>query len=252
LIRAGVTPQVRSVEFFGLPGSGKTTVANALVSLLQARGADASFSGERMGDGASIARRTLRRLALVVGQLPQAIGSYYRGTRLVVSRSRGWGDSVHSVWNLISVQAMVGQHLRGHGLMVLDQGLVQAIWSAKMREICGDGDVGWDALLNDAWVDQCCFVQVECEIETALGRLSERQQRTSRMQRADRLREGPLWSRGRVLVTQLGTMTEELLRHRSLTNRLIRIRTDNGLSPPALAEAVLEKLLNAALITTAT
>lgn len=237
--------EVRSIEFFGLPGSGKTTVAKELLRLLQATGVSASFSGDRMGDGAPIVQRMLRRLGMVAGQSPREIGSYWRGARLMVARGEGLGDSAHSLWNLISVQAMTNQHLRGRGLMVLDQGLVQAIWSARMRENRGDGDVGWGALLSDDWLGQCCFVQVGCKAETAMERLRNRKQRTSRMQRPDRLQELAEWSRGEALVTELGGMTEGLLRHKSFANRLIRIRTDDGLSASVLAAMVLEPLLQA-------
>lgn len=231
---------VRGIEFFGLPGSGKTTVARELLRLLQAAGVSASFSGDRMGDGKPIVRRMLRRLGLVASQSPRDIGGYWRGARLTVARGKGLGDSAHSLWNLMSVQAMANRHLRGRGLMVLDQGLVQAIWSARMHESRGDGDVGWGALLSDDWLEQCCFVQVGCDAETAMERLRNRKQRTSRMQRPDRLQELAEWSRGEALVTELGGMAEGLLRRKSLANRLIRIRTDEGSSASALAATVLE------------
>lgn len=236
---------LRGIEFFGLPGSGKTTVAKELLGLLQEAGVSASFSGDRMGDGAPMAWRMLRRLEMVAGQSPRDVGSYWRGARLIVPHGRGLSDSAHSLWNLISVQAMASRHLRGHGLMVLDQGLVQAIWSARMREKRSDGDAGWGALLNDDWLGQCCFVQVGCEAETAMERLGNRKQRTSRMQRPDRLQELAEWSRGEALVTELGGMTEGMLRRKSLAHRLIRIRTDDGSSASVLAVMVLESLLQA-------
>lgn len=237
--------QVRSIEFFGLPGSGKTTVAKELLRLLQDAGASAAYSGDQMGDGIPIAGRTLRRLALVAGQSPRDLGSYWRGARLIASRSKGLGDSAHSVWNLISVQAMANRHLRGRGLMVLDQGLVQAIWSARMREKRRDGDPGWPALLSDEWLGQSYFVQVGCEIETAMERLHGRKQRTSRMQRPDRLQELAEWSRGEALVSELGTMTERLLGQKAIADRFIRIRTDDGSNASDLAAIVLEPLRQA-------
>jgi hypothetical protein len=236
---------LRGIEFFGLPGSGKTTVAKELLRLLQEAGVNASFSGERMGDGAPMAWRMLRRLEMVAGQSPREFGSYCRGARLIAAYGKGLGDSAHSLWNLISVQAMAARHLRGRGLMVVDQGLVQAVWSARMREKRGNGDAGWGALLNDDWLGQCCFVQVGCKAETAMERLGNRKQRTSRMQRPDRLQELAEWSRGEALVTELSGMIEGMLRRKSLANRLIRIRTDDGSSASVQAAMLLESLLQA-------
>jgi hypothetical protein len=236
---------LRGIEFFGLPGSGKTTVARELLRLLQEAGVDASFSGDGMSDGAPMARRMLRRLEMVAAQSPRDAGSYWRGARLIAAHGKGLGDSAHSLWNLISVQAMAGRHLRGHGLMVLDQGLVQAVWSARMREKRDDGDDGWSALLNDDWLGQCCFVQVGCKAETAMERLGNRKQRTSRMQRPDRLQELAEWSRGEALVTELSGMIEGMLRRKSLANRLIRIRTDDGSGASVQAVMLLESLLQA-------
>lgn len=236
---------LRGIEFFGLPGSGKTTVARELLRLLQEAGVSPSFSGDRMGDGAPMAWRMLRRLEMVAGQSPRDIGSYWRGARLIAAHGKGLGDSAHSLWNLISVQAMASRHLRGDGLMVLDQGLLQAIWSARMRERRGDGDAGWGALLNDDWLGQCCFVQVGCNAETAMERLGNRKQRTSRMQRPDRLPELAEWSRGEALVTELGGMIEGMLHRKSLANRLIRIRTDDGSSASVQAAIVLDSFLQA-------
>jgi hypothetical protein len=236
---------VRSVEFFGLPGSGKTTLAKELLNLLQSAGVSASFSGDRMGDGTPLAQRTFRRLGLVAGQSPWNMPNYWRGTRLITAHGNGLRDIAHSMWNLISVQAMTSQHLHGRGFMVLDQGIVQAIWSARMREKQSDNASSWGGLLSDQWLGQACFVEVGCEIETAMERLRNRKQRTSRMQRPDRLQELAEWSRGRELISEIGAMTERLLGQQAIGNRFIRIRTDDGSSASRLAAVVLAPLRQA-------
>lgn len=243
-MQAGSASLVRSIEFFGLPGCGKTTIARELLALLRENGLSASFSREIMGDGTAFGRRTLRRLALVAGQAPRSPGGFWRGVRLIQSQSEGLGDSLHSIWNFLSVQAMAVQQLRGRGLMVLDQGLVQAIWSARMSEVASGGAAAWEELIGGDWLDQCLFVQVECGSQVAMERLRAREERTSRMQRAERLDELALWSKGETLVSELGKMVEAGLRRTAPTGRLILIRTDDGSGAPALAALVLSQLFD--------
>jgi hypothetical protein len=78
-----------------------------------------------------------------------------------------------------------------------------------------------------------------------MERLGNRKQRTSRMQRPDRLPELAEWSRGEALVAELSGMIEGMLRRKSLANRLVRISTDDGSSASAQAAMLLESLLQA-------
>lgn len=217
------------------------------MNLMRANGIGASFSGDRMGDGKPIVWRTLRRLGLVIGEAPRNFGNLYRRARLIWSRSGGFGDSFHSMWNFLSVEAMASHQLRRRGLLVLDQGPVQAIWSARMHETEDGTASDWQALVGDDWLEQCFFVQVECRTDIALERLRARKERTSRMQRPDRQAELTLWSKGAALVIELGEMIETGLCRKSLANRRITIRTDGDASAHALAEILLEKIRSAGL-----
>lgn len=244
---AGSAPLIRSIEFFGLPGSGKTRVSRELVRLLRANGLCVSFSGDRMGDGKHVAWRTLRRLRLVLGEAPRHFGNLCRGGGLIWTRSEGVVDGLHSLWNFLSVEAMASRQLRGHDILVLDQGLVQAIWSARMRETQDGSAASWHAIVDDAWLGQCFFVQIECRMDVAMGRLSARKARTSRMQRPDRFQELALWSRGAALVTELGEMVETGLRRRSLANRRVTVRVDGDVDSHALAQILFEQIRGAGL-----
>lgn len=244
---AGSASSIRSIEFFGLPGSGKTRISRELMRLMRANDLCVSFSGDWMGDGKHATWRTLRRLRLVLGEAPRHFGNLYRGARLIWSRSEGVADGLHSLWNFLSVEAMASRQLRGHGILVLDQGLVQAIWSARMRETQDGPAAGWHALVEDAWLGQCLFVQVECSLDVAIERLAARKARTSRMQRPGQLQELALWSRGAALVTELGEMLETGLRHRSLANRRVAIRTGSDVSSDVLARILFEHIRSAGL-----
>ena len=143
---------------------------------------------------------------------------------------------LHSLWNYVSVKAMADRQLRGRGMLVLDQGLVQAIWSARM---CGKGSSpDWSSLIGRSWFEQCMFVHVEAPTDVAAERLATRPQRHSRMQRQDRLRQQALWSKGEMLIDQLGEMIAAELLRLALPERLLRIRSDVGSDPAKAAELI--------------
>ena len=54
-----------AIEFRGVPGSGKTTIARELVELLRDDGVTVRFSRDIMGDDLPLWRRTPQRMALV-------------------------------------------------------------------------------------------------------------------------------------------------------------------------------------------
>ena len=236
--------RVDRIEFFGLPGSGKTTIARHVVALLGDDDGDVLFSGHLMGDELGPWHRALRRLAMIATTLPRHGGSALGAARGLIGLPAGPRDVVKSLWNYASVVAMGLKHRRGgHGLLVMDQGIVQAMWSARMHG--GAKRSAPVSLVAGDDVERTLFVRVDTAVEAARARLLRRPGRTSRMQRPDRIDEVSLWCRGEEIVADLTSEIEAALEHRSLGSRLLWLRGDGGDDPLALAQAIVAELKRA-------
>lgn len=231
-------PKVAVIEFFGLPGAGKTAVARAVMVLLAEKGRPFAFSGDIMGDRSSLPRRSLRRLAMVAQFLLRHSQLAFRIARSLGTARGGTRDVAKSLWNRVSVEAMLRHQSRDPGLLVLDQGRLQAEWSQLMH--------GWDpheaGIVSEGRLDRSLFVYVEAPSNVARDRLAGRGTRTSRMQRADRLGQRSLWDRGQAMLDRLMHRLETGLAGNSLQSQLLRISNGEGADPTRLAIIIVAHL----------
>jgi glycosyltransferase involved in cell wall biosynthesis len=234
---------ITAIEFFGLPGSGKTTVARAVMTQLRDKGYAVSFSGETMGDHLPIWRRSLRRLRLIARELASRPGLLLRSIARLGAGPAGPRDRIKSVWNYCSVLAMSIRHSRSrHEVLVLDQGLVQALWTGQMHRRQNPSDEVDPALVDADWFQRCLFVHVQATQRVARSRLQRRRQQTSRMQQSDRAGDRALWEKAVKIETDLAAQLEAELMQRSLDNRLVRIRADDRGKTAEIARTIVARL----------
>ncbi|MCA0144864.1 AAA family ATPase [Blastococcus sp. LR1] len=167
------------VELVGIPGAGKSRLAQALTADLAARGIVTRQPQAPFGPSVPTTRR-LARKASVAGAA--AVRSPVTTSRVLRGAARGQ----HGLGNLAGrlVQWLVAQGVLASAprdeVCVLDEGPVQALWSMGLR-----GDVGPVlAALEDpaAWRSPDLLVVVEVPPELALARLAARPSRHSRTQ----------------------------------------------------------------------
>lgn len=238
----GLRPRARisAIEFFGLPGCGKTTIAREVVSILRER-REVRFSRRIMGDDLSSIRRFARRFSFVVPALLIQGPRMLRASRRLTPRIYGARDALKSWWNFLSVLAMQAQP--GHGrLLVADQGVAQGIWSARMRHGPDAVAVTCPAEAMDCWLGETLFVNVAAPPSIARQRLGQRARRTSDFQDPKRITDTGLWETGKETIEHIDAEIATELARRGLVRHLMHIDSAAADTPRDRAKAICDHL----------
>jgi hypothetical protein len=214
------------VEFCGLPGAGKSTIARALVASLRLEGVPTTEVMASIGPTAPRAVR-IRRKSAVIARGVVSRGGLEIATNLGLRSSQAAArDRVARPANLLVVRDAVRRARARAGVHVLDQGPVQEWWSAALR--ADDARVlRWAAADPARWAD--LVVRVDAPLDMLAARLARRNARQSRLEAVS----------GRELAQELQHGSDLLdalcaqLVHPRGTHRPMLIRVD-GLRPGAV------------------
>jgi hypothetical protein len=122
------------VEFAGLPGSGKTTLAAHTRTALVARGMPCSIVDAGMSAAVAPARRAARRVAWAAAELahhPRRGVAAVRGVRATEPSSAR--DGVAGTVQWLAVQRLVTRPGRGQGVQLMEEGPLQTLWTLGLR-----------------------------------------------------------------------------------------------------------------------
>lgn len=171
------------VEFFGLPGSGKTTIAREVHAALSRPDPGLIFSPRLLGDETRTAMRIATKMRLIVSEAVRrgwTVGEVRAVLAIRQPRPRDKLRAVLTVATIRSLYAWLRRHRRG---AVLDQGLLQAIWTVLLF---ADEDEKSGRLVAEMLKDPVhqarVYVLVETAPETCGERLATRPSRHSRLQ----------------------------------------------------------------------
>ncbi|MCC5987296.1 MAG: AAA family ATPase [Pararhodobacter sp.] len=169
------------VEFLGLPGSGKTTLATELGRQLSTDGADVVMRGEVLADERSVAVRHLRRARYVAALAIRTPRLFLRALRLIRKDGQQNLRAVLKVcWNIWCVLGWYGwlSRHRRQAVVIVDQGLAQAVLSIRLSAV--DTTADWRGFLREyGRID--AVVITECDPSLLKARLEARKGQVSRL-----------------------------------------------------------------------
>lgn len=170
------------IEFFGLPGSGKTTLSHIVASLLAAKGINVSESTYNIDCNQYKYARLLVKLFHFVhyfGHNP------YQGkislTSIAATKQATATDLCKSLLNWMYISSLSSGKRSNGQIAILDQGIAQALWSIGLA---AQHEAWLDLVMNHSQSNMLkpdLIVYVRADHQTIIERLSARQVRTSRL-----------------------------------------------------------------------
>src|SRR6266513_4037316 len=128
LAGAGVTRGHLLVEFVGLPGAGKTTLASAVARRLARRGLAVKNVGSLYPDTSwKVRARKMARGLRETLLRPQS--AYRSGLAVLASGQRSLVDAAKALHNWLFISSVVEENGSGAHVVLLDEGVFQALWS---------------------------------------------------------------------------------------------------------------------------
>lgn len=175
-----MTSPVAIIEFLGLPGSGKTTIANQLARHLCASDVAVLTRSHALADEWLVFQRHLKRARYVISTAMRTPRPFLRALRLIRE------DGQHSLratlkvcWNLWCVMGWYGWLSRNHqGMVIVDQGLAQAVWSVRLSALRAKAD--WVGFLRECGMIDAMVI-TDCDPSVLEARLSARDGQISRL-----------------------------------------------------------------------
>src|SRR5660398_75520 len=174
---------VSFVEFYGLSGAGKTTLARELGLQLTRHGVSVTSRHEQLTDGSSFFGRHVRRLRFALFGLTRRPILFWDVFRKISRNGQvSVRDLLKVTWNFWCVMGWYLWHRSGRSgakIAVVDQGLLQAIWSVRFS--ARHQQVDWTWLLRDIGVTDILFVRLHLSAGLARRRLQAREHTCSRL-----------------------------------------------------------------------
>lgn len=242
------TTDFRFVEFFGLPGVGKTTACRLFAERLRQCGCvvdEAELPWARRGP---IGRQICRLLIL----LPELRNAEFRSllrriVRFVTeSGQESFLDQIRVTWNLSTLVAHVlRKRSRSGSIAVLDQGLLQAFWSVLLRSKRRGTSETWHDILTAIGVHDIVFVHLRGKTRVARGRLLARGDRSSRMQTASANSDRQLWSAAERACREISADLRKGMQSSDRAVVLAGVKVEMLASPEVVAQKTIEAVLSA-------
>jgi hypothetical protein len=226
---------IKFIEFMGLPGSGKSTIAALLESDLRRLGIE---TVSRSVDHAPFVRRHWERLLRIIRNAGRCRRTYLDALRLILaSGQKSPLDFAKVTWNSWHVIALIADcRAAGDAVTIIDQGLFQAIWSIRLsssRELSAEA---CNALLRSADVTDVLVVNISSEIGVASRRLVTRTFKGTRLSSQAGGSYAEHWQAAAASLADLMQLAHIILPHDPSGERIITIENNTACPRTAASE----------------
>ena len=169
------------IEFVGLPGAGKSTLAARVIDQLNAHNFSVRSPVAAINDRAAPVRilSKLSHVGMTGIFSPKVTFNSLRATGF--GRLGSSSDARSTLFNWLFVHALVARRRRTERLVILDQGLFQAYWSACLSEPAALRATIRDEVVQIYRDRPLLIVDVQASPEILADRLSDREPNPSRV-----------------------------------------------------------------------
>ncbi|MEO8241979.1 MAG: AAA family ATPase [bacterium] len=235
------------VEFFGLPGSGKTTIAREVYAVLARRSPELVFAPRLLRDESGAAKRVTAKLRLIAAEAGRrGISLNHLRSTLAIRQPR-LRDSLRAAFTVTTVMSLYGNLRRHHLGAVLDQGLLQALWSVLLFAKDDDKDSTLIAgLLKDAVGSQRVYVAVEASPDLCAERLASRKSKHSRLQDSEAATDREMFLKAELLRQKILGDLRATYRKQGVPSLIITV--DGSADPVISAKQIADALWQGELV----
>ncbi|HSV41710.1 MAG TPA: hypothetical protein VLI04_23290 [Nocardioidaceae bacterium] len=168
------------VEFCGLPGAGKTLLAEQTCIALRERGVAAEIADRPISAAVPKVARVRRRAGLAGGRLVRHPADTFGALRSVARTRPSLRDGAALLLQWLAVEGLAAAP-NDDSFRLLEEGVVQTAWSLVLRA-GPDALVGLQELVAEGTVSRRLIVLVDVPVELAVDRLRARASLHSRTQ----------------------------------------------------------------------
>ena len=169
------------VEFVGLPGAGKSTLATRVVEALQTQEIYPCSPVAEINCRSTFNRLTSKTMYAGRSGLTRPLITSAAIRTTGFRRLFSTGDSRSVLFNWLFIHGVIERYRRSEDVVILDQGLLQAYWSARLSEtdaFCNH--IRWGILDKYAHTP-ILVVNIQVSPETIQTRLDDRDPNPSRV-----------------------------------------------------------------------
>lgn len=193
------------MEFCGLPGAGKSHIVDRVAACLAARGVRVNRPDQRVSADVRALARVGRKATLAGAQvLARPSTSARLAGAIRASRQPRPKDTVALTAQWLLVQRLYTRVMARGGVGLVDEGVVQTLWTIGVRGEWS-GILGALRARSRDWVRPALVVVVDVPVPVAIRRLRARASRHSRTQMLELSRMERELDGGRVLLEDLLT-----------------------------------------------